>query len=197
MTNQANKARLGYVGAVPGAKAAAGAAARDSDSWFTPAIYIEAARRALGNIDLDPFSSDVAQRTVGAACYLTAAHDALHPDTAWADAGQGVRLWMNPPYSAKLIKPAVARLARELDRGAVGAGIVLVNNATDTQWFHELLDSSQAVCFTRGRIAFENFDGKRISGNTRGQAFVLVGEHADVAAFRREFAQFGSVMMVR
>jgi phage N-6-adenine-methyltransferase len=194
VSNQAMKARMGYVGSVPGLKAAT--PGRDSDSWFTPAMYIEAARRVLGAIDLDPFSSAAANETVRATRYFTAADNALTCGWALLPTNVPQNVWMNPPYTAALIKPAITRLKAECRAGTVGAGIVLVNNATDTLWFHELLSFASAVCFTRGRIAFKNVDGKRISSNTRGQAFVLVGDHADRGRFMSEFGQFGRVLAV-
>src|SRR4051794_17958061 len=48
--------------------------------WYTPAAYVEAARGVLGGIDLDPATSDHAQRTVRAAAYHTAETDGVaHP----------------------------------------------------------------------------------------------------------------------
>jgi phage N-6-adenine-methyltransferase len=179
--NKANPARLGYIGAVPATNN------RDSDSWYTPAQYIESARNALGSIDLDPFSSTQANAKVKAAHYLTEADDALA--CKWIKRKRGLNVWMNPPYSAKIIKPAVHRLVYEISKGNVGQAIVLVNNATDTQWFQLMLKHCQAVCLTAGRISFENVDGKHIGGNTRGQAFLYFG--ANVEDFRREFRQYG------
>lgn len=74
------KKATGYTGSAPGPKDPA----RDSDAWFTPAVYIEAARRVLGGIHLDPFSCAHAQQTVKAARFLTRADDALSPDAMWA-----------------------------------------------------------------------------------------------------------------
>ena len=182
----ANKNKLGYIGRVPGSPEAS----RDSDSWYTPAKYIESARRAMGSIDLDPFSSEEANKKVKATKFLTASDDALI--CRWPLAPSAGNVWMNPPYSAKLVKPAVYRLSCEIEAGRVSNAIVLVNNATDTQWFQFMLRRCQAVCFTSGRISFENLDGKNISGNTRGQAFFYFGNNAP--KFEREFSQYGTVM---
>lgn len=184
----ANKTRLGYIGSVPGTATPN----RDSDSWYTPSKYIESARKAMGSIDLDPFSSEEANKKVKARKFLTAEDNALV--CKWPLTPASGNVWMNPPYSARLVKPAVHRLSCEIEAGRVRSAIVLVNNATDTQWFQFMLSRCQAVCFTAGRIAFENVDGKNISGNTRGQAFLYFGE--DAASFISEFTQYGTVMRV-
>ena len=63
---------------------------------YTPAQYIEAARRVLGEIDLDPASCEVAQRTVKAVEYFTAKDDGLEQE--WHG-----RVWLNPPYAQPVI----------------------------------------------------------------------------------------------
>src|SRR5437660_5851756 len=68
--NRADAERLGYVGKRPGIR-------RDSDSWFTPAQYLDAVRAVLGRIDLDPFSSEAANLSVRAKRYYTESDDAL------------------------------------------------------------------------------------------------------------------------
>jgi len=45
--------------------------------WYTPSAYIDLARQVLGEINLDPASSDQAQETVKAAKYFTRDKDGL------------------------------------------------------------------------------------------------------------------------
>jgi ParB family chromosome partitioning protein len=183
-TSSADADTLGYVGSKPGV--------RDSDAWFTPARYVEAARTALGgDIDLDPFTCAHAQAVVQALRIFTEADDAFEQE--WAPSVP-VRVWMNPPYTGKLIARAVNRLIDEWESGRVSASVVLVNNATETRWFQRALGSASAVCFTDHRIAFWNEDGKARSGNTRGQAFLYFGDDPD--AFVSSFAGFGRVLLL-
>ena len=42
-----------------------------SDEWYTPAAYIREVKRVLGEIDLDPASCEVANKTIGATDYFT------------------------------------------------------------------------------------------------------------------------------
>ena len=179
---KASKHKLGYVGSKPGS--------RDSNAWFTPDVYLNAARSALGgSIDLDPFSSEIANTRVRAKVFFTEQTDAFKQD--WS-AVKAKTCFMNPPYSASLARDAVLRFVAEYQRGAFAAGIVLVNNATETKWFQLMLREAAAVCFTDHRIAFWNADDKAVSGNTRGQAFLYFGENP--GAFAAEFAAHGAVL---
>lgn len=180
--NKADVNRLGYVGSTPGKK-------RDSDSWYTPDRYLDAARTVLQGFDFDPFSSEAANGRVKATAFYTEADDAL--TTEWPPVRS---VWMNPPYSNGLCAKAVARFVEEYRQGLFTEGIVLVNNATDTHWWDDLMRQASAVCFTDHRISFWNEDGKASSGNTRGQAFVYFGAYPD--DFMRVFDQFGTCMTV-
>jgi ParB family chromosome partitioning protein len=175
--------RLGYIGTKPGA--------RNSNSWFTPGVYIEAARAVLGEIDLDPFSDSAANEIVKAKRILTVADNALT-----ADWGKCRTVWMNPPYSGKDCRAAVEKFIREFQCSSFQTGILLVNNATETRFFQSLLQTARAVCFTDHRIAFWNSDGKVISGNTRGQAFFLFSKKPSAKAFSRAFEPFGKVIVL-
>ena len=107
--NKALKSKLGYVGSVPGKDSE-----RDSNAWYTPAKYIESARKVLGEIDLDPFSSLEANQVVKAKNYYTQEDNALNK--SWnPKEGKGVkhRVWMNPPYSGKLCSQSVAKFLEE------------------------------------------------------------------------------------
>jgi phage N-6-adenine-methyltransferase len=175
-TNKAAAHRLGYVGKLAG---------RDSDSWFTPTAYLERVREALGGIDLDPFSSPEANREVGAKKFFTLQHSAFNHK--WS----AKRVFMNPPYGRGIATRAVARFLNQLASEKFEA-IVLVNNATETKWFQSLLREASAVCFPDHRIAFYNTDGKAVSGNTRGQAFLYFGTRRE--SFITVFSSIGGVL---
>lgn len=161
---------------------------RDSDSWFTPPEYVEAARLTLDGIDLDPFSSPEANETVKARRFYTVR------DNAFGKQWRAKRVWMNPPYSKGLCPAAVDKLLEEFKSGRVENAIVLVNNATDTKWYSKLAKEAWSVCLTDHRIAFWNADGKKVSGNTRGQAFfLLTRDQETVRVFAEMFRKFGNV----
>lgn len=181
----ADPARLGYIGRQPG-KAKPD---RDSDDWHTPSRYIEAARQVLGRIDVDPFSSATANRTVKAARFLTKADNALHP-RQWTP-GKAT-CWINPPYGRGLIDAAVDRLLAELPH--LTAAICLVNNATETAWCQALFSACQAFCLPDHRISFVAPDNKAVSGNPRGQVFFYFGDDPD--RFSDAFRVFGIVSTV-
>ncbi len=188
---QADPRKLGYVGSLDTRR-------RDSDSWFTPAKYAVAVRKTLGRIDLDPFSSHAANETIRARNYFTLerGEDAFLND--WRQFGAST-CFMNPPYSRGLCSAAISRFLFMMEAGAFSRGILLLNNATDTKWFHQLRPYTHALCFTDHRISFENVDGKSVSGNTRGQMFIFVasslkrGPNAR-SKFRRNFESFGWVL---
>jgi len=180
----ADASRLGYVGRKPSSTP------RDSDGWFTPPEYIQSARAVMDGIDLDPFSSAIANETVKAKHYFSESRSAMTHD--WSVV-EKTRVFMNPPYSSSLITRAVNRFIEQWQQGAFDQGIVLVNNATDTRWFKTLARHCGAICFTDHRIGFWNADNKRISNNTRGQAFFYFGNRRK--KFSKEFRKHGFVVV--
>jgi hypothetical protein len=64
-----------------------------SNEHYTPAKYIEAAREVLGEIDLDPASCKLAQKTVKATTFFDKKTDGLVQE--WRG-----RVFLNPPYGA-------------------------------------------------------------------------------------------------
>jgi phage N-6-adenine-methyltransferase len=152
--------------------------------WFTPAEYVERARRVLGSIDLDPASCAAAQRTIRAARYYTIKHDGLTKQ--WRG-----RVWLNPPYAGGVVAAFANKMAEAWNSGELPAAIMLTNAYTETSWFHALAAESSAVCFTRGRIKFESPHGEKCSP-TNGQAFFYFGSDTD--KFYAEFEPVGLVM---
>lgn len=152
---------------------------------YTPGIYIESARKVMGTIDMDPASNTMAQETVKAGTFYTVDDDGLTKD--WAG-----NVWMNPPYTARVINKFIEKFVEDFSAGEISQGLILTNNNTDTSWFHIGASYASAICFTAGRINFLKRDGSK-SSPTNGQLFFYFGNN--VAAFKDEFSSHGLVMV--
>lgn len=138
-----------------------------NNEWYTPEKYIEMARAVLGEIELDPASSETANKTVKADCFYTEQDDGL--SRPWYG-----KVWMNPPYGTDLIGKFTEKFADEYMAGSITEGIVLVNNATETAWFSYLVEAAAAVVFPHGRIRYYS-PTKESNAPLQGQAFIYFG----------------------
>ena len=148
------------------------------------------AREVMDGIDLDPFSSSAANERIGATRFFDKRADALHQ--RWFN--EPGTVFMNPPYGRRVVDEAVEAFLGYWVAGMIDQGIVLVNNATETRWFQALLNEARSVCLTNHRIAFETDDGKHLSGNSRGQAFLYFGEQEN--RFHDVFNAIGVVLAI-
>lgn len=140
-----------------------------NNEWYTPKEIIEAARLTMGHIDLDPASNEIAQKVVNAETYYTAETNGL--DKTWNG-----NVWLNPPYASDLIGKFADKLVTE--RANYRQAVVLVNNATETEWFRKIVSVSAAVCFPKGRVKFYMPDG-RTGAPLQGQAIIYIGDESD------------------
>ena len=146
--------------------------------WYTPKQYIASARKVMGSIDLDPASSKQAQTIVNATLYYDINVNGLTKE--WKG-----NIWLNPPYSN--VKLFVDKL---LD-STFDQAIVLVNNATETEWFARLAERASAMVFHLGRIRFATpeSEGEGTTPCMQGQVFVYFGP--TVEKYLEEFSQYG------
>lgn len=156
-----------------------------NQEWYTPAPWIARVLSVLGEIDLDPASSESANRVVGASEFYTEQDDGL--SQAWRG-----RVFCNPPYKAPVCGLFAEKLRNEYASDAVPAGILLTNNCTDTAWFQDTASACSAICFPRGRIAFYNDDGQS-NAPTNGPAFFYFG--AETGRFGEVFGEVGLVWL--
>lgn len=155
------------------------------NEWYTPEEYVDTVREFLGGIDLDPASSEVAQKVVQAGRFFTIEDNGLEQD--WAG-----KVWLNPPYAQPAISHFITKAVDEFNAGNVDEAVVLTHNYTDTAWFHNAATNCSAICFTRGRIGFVSPEGKK-AAPTQGQAFFYFGER--VEQFRDAFSKTGFVVV--
>lgn len=164
-----------------------------SNEWYTPSVYIEAARRVMGSIDLDPASCELANRTVRAAHYYTERENGL--TLPWAG-----RIWLNPPFGrvngsgASKIKMFTSKLIDEYKAGHVTQAILLSTVQTNSTWFQLLWD--YPLCFLSRRLHFNKFVNGRFEVESReshmlGTVFAYLGPSEQ--KFVEEFSQFGTI----
>ena len=151
--------------------------------WYTPAKYIVLARMVLGQIDLDPASSEQANSVVKAGNFYTAEANGLKQP--WYG-----NVWLNPPYSQPLIAEFAEAMTAKWQRRQFKSAIVLTHNYTDTGWFQNLFRECSAICFPAGRIKFIRYDG-HTGSPTQGQAFTYFGDRPN--EFRAIFGEIGGV----
>lgn len=162
------------------------AAGYDSDEWYTPAEYVEAAREVMGGIDLDPASCEHAQATIQAERFHTKGDDGLAQE--WRG-----RVWLNPPYSQPAATRFADKLLEEHAAGRVTEAVMVQNAGTDTVWFHRMAAAAW-VCLVKGRINFLREDGST-AGNRYAQVFFYLGERPE--RFAEVFGRFGLVGQLR
>lgn len=159
--------------------------ASGENEWYTPSEYIEAARNIMGTINLDPASSDKANQTVKAKEYFTIEDDGLKQN--WHG-----NVWMNPPYAQPLVDKFSETITSKFESGEITQACILVNNATETDWFQRMLKLASAVCFIRSRVKFIDVNGKATGTPLQGQAIIYFGNNHQ--KFYSEFNKKGIVL---
>lgn len=117
---------------------------------YTPKAIVEAARYALGGIDLDPASCALAQETVQAACWYHPPADGL--ELPWEG-----RVFCNPPTPAALwwAKAMAERKARGCSVVFVGFSVELLQTAQTVSPFTIPHPLDFPCCFPARRVAYD------------------------------------------
>lgn len=151
------------------------------NEWYTPSFIIEAARESMGNIDLDPASNKLANETVKAENYYTIYDNGL--TKKWYG-----NVWLNPPYS----QPEISNFSNKVTELEFTQACVLVNNATETAWFQNMMSLCTCVCFLKGRVKYNDKNGTPANSPLQGQAVLYFGSNAQ--KFSEVFNKYGIVL---
>ncbi len=118
-----------------------------TDMWGTPQATFDELDAEFG------FNLDVCAVPENAKCprFFTPEVDGLAQE--WA----GNVCWMNPPYGRQIGK-WVEKAHEASRRGATV--VALLPARTDTRWFHEHIKDAAEIRFIRGRLYFNDSDGR-------------------------------------
>jgi len=156
-----------------------------SVEYYTPSPIIEAARRTMGSISLDPASCHAANQPVKATRYFTIADNGLARD--WiADT-----LWMNHPFSRQYNAAWIRKLIHEHMSGRIQQACCITFASTSEAWFRPLFDFPQ--CYLSPRTNYIGTNGRPVRGVSKGSVVTYLGPNVD--SFAREFSQLGNVMV--
>jgi len=149
---------------------------------YTSAAVIEAARSALGDIDLDPCTDKHANKTVQAAKIFTAKDDAIGQD--WTGS-----CWLSPPVGdhERFVEKACASIAA----GNLKQCLMLVDSKTNQPWFHRAMNQGNGLAFLTGDEAFVDEDGE-VFPQGCGQSLIYIGSNTE--RFEKAFDSFGLVL---
>lgn len=153
--------------------------------YYTPAPIIEAARRVMGGIDLDPASCEFANRTVQAQTFFTLADNGLRQP--W----YANTVWLNHPFGRESNPLWIGKLIDGFARKHFHAACCITFACTSEAWFQPLF--AYPMCFLSPRTNYLDAHGRTVRGVTKGSVVTYLGPN--VQRFADAFGTLGAVMV--
>jgi hypothetical protein len=174
--------------------------------WTTPPWLIEAARRVLGTIDLDPASSERSNEIVMAKKFFDEKHDGLQQPWRVSMRTPKLRgIWLNPPGGKTSTGESRSKLfwqrlifERQVNP-EFGDALFLaysIEMAQISQVNCERSLLSFPTCFLRRRVSyFDIHTRKQVDGMTHSSSVTYIPGNLDrTKRFVEVFAEFGDVV---
>jgi hypothetical protein len=70
---------------------------------------------------------------------------------------------------------------------------ILTNNATETEWYQQMIKSCSCVCFLKSRVKFIDVNGNESGAPLQGQSIMYFGDRSK--NFIKEFNNYGICLM--
>lgn len=154
--------------------------------YFTPMPIVDAARRVMGSIDLDPASSLRANERIRAGSIFTKEQDGLTRE--WCG-----NCWVNHPFGRVANPIWISKIVQQYKSTRtilkVHAITCITFAATSEEWFQPLAVYPQ--CFLSPRTNFYLPDGTLKRGVSKGSVVTYMGP--DLDKFALEFASMGTI----
>lgn len=160
---------------------------QDSGSveYFTDPKILAKVRLLLGYIDLDPASSEQANKHVKANKYFTQDCDGLTQE--W----NAYTLFMNHPFSKQNNKLWIQKIVSEYNKANFRSGCCITFAATSEKWFKPL--NNFAKCFLSPRTNYYLPSGEIRKGVTKGSVITYFGGNYE--EFNQIFQGLGDVYL--
>lgn len=150
--------------------------------YYTDPRIVNAAREVMGGIDLDPASSEIANRIIRASTFFDELDDGLQQ--AWFG-----KVFMNHPFSRAGNPLWVNKLISQYENGLIEQSCNICFAATSEVWFRPLHKYPQ--CYLVPRTNYYLPDGRKKTGVTKGSVVTYLGPNVD--KFAGVFSEFGEV----
>jgi len=144
--------------------------ADEKDLWQTPRDLFDALDHEFGfDIDICASADNHLCETYFSEKVSALGHE-WHYHTRNGQVFKNKICFVNPPYSQTQL--FMERAAQQANVNNVTV-VALVNANTDTKWFADAVKSANEVRLFTGRISFIKPDGKKASGNPKGQCLII------------------------
>ena len=150
--------------------------------WYTPSYIIEAARKTMGSIDLDPFSSLEANQNVKAGHIYT--QDVNGFEKEWFG-----NVWCNHPFSRENNQKIFKKAILEFEKGNCKNICMITFASTSEKWFMPSMSYPQ--CFIHGRVQYMDNTLQIVKGVTKGSVVTYIGK--SIESFYSAFKEHGTI----
>lgn len=150
-----------------------------ADDFHTPPPIINAARNAMGRIDLDPASSYFANREIGAKFIF------METDRGQDQKWYG-NVWLNPPFA---VYPEFAAAAVRERENYKALCLLASERSITTKYFEGVRRAADALCIINGRLNFCGIVDPNTGSATFGFLIFYLGP--DVGRFAEAFSGLG------